>query len=288
MTYREWRRWGADVLEKGGILDFENDSYELLLEVLGLSKAEYLTRLDALATEKEGQDYARMIRARADHLPVQLITGQAWFMGLPFAVSGDVLVPRQDTEVLADAALSRISQWQSRGPVRVLDLCTGSGCIAVSIACLADREVQVAASDLSEAALAVARSNAATNHCAIDFRRGNLFEPFSEDEVFDVIVSNPPYIPTGEIAGLMPEVRDHEPRMALDGGADGLAFYRRLASETCAHLAEGGYFFFECGAGQSGDILRLLTEVGSYDALRVIDDLAGHDRVVTGRRKMPL
>ena len=143
----------------------------------------------------------------------------------------------------------------------------------------------VVATDLSEAALAVARKNAAANGSVIDFRQGDLFTPVGDDELFDIIVCNPPYIPSGELKDLMPEVRDHEPAAALDGGNDGLAFYRRLALGLWRHLAPGGAFFLECGAGQSGEVIGLLMEEGRYEGLHVTRDLAGHDRVVSGRLK---
>lgn len=288
MTYRELRNKGVEMLEAADVPDADYDAGVLLCEASGLDQAALFMRLSAEAEEGLAVRYMEMVRDRAGRKPLQHILGTAWFMGLPFLVCRDVLCPRQDTEVLAEAALaeaeSQRKPYMEQTGKKVLDLCTGSGCLAVSLAVLG-RFDTVVATDLSEAALAVARKNAAANGSVIDFRQGDLFTPVGDDELFDIIVCNPPYIPSGELKDLMPEVRDHEPAAALDGGNDGLAFYRRLALGLWRHLAPGGAFFLECGAGQSGEVIGLLMEEGRYEGLHVTRDLAGHDRVVSGRLK---
>ena len=288
MTYRELRNKGVEILEAADVPDADYDAGVLLCEASGLDQAALFMRLSAEAEEGLAVRYMEMVRDRAGRKPLQHILGTAWFMGLPFLVCRDVLCPRQDTEVLAEAALaeaeSQRKPYMEQTGKKVLDLCTGSGCLAVSLAVLG-RFDTVVATDLSEAALAVARKNAAANGSVIDFRQGDLFTPVGDDELFDIIVCNPPYIPSGELKDLMPEVRDHEPAAALDGGNDGLAFYRRLALGLWRHLAPGGAFFLECGAGQSGEVIGLLMEEGRYEGLHVTRDLAGHDRVVSGRLK---
>ena len=312
MTYRELRNKGVEMLEAADVPDADYDAGVLLCEASGLDQAALFMRLSAEAEEGLAVRYMEMVRDRAGRKPLQHILGTAWFMGLPFLVCRDVLCPRQDTEVLAEAALAEAESqrkpymeqtaymgqkaymeqtaymgqkaYMEQTGKKVLDLCTGSGCLAVSLAVLG-RFDTVVATDLSEAALAVARKNAAANGSVIDFRQGDLFTPVGDDELFDIIVCNPPYIPSGELKDLMPEVRDHEPAVALDGGNDGLAFYRRLALGLWRHLAPGGAFFLECGAGQSGEVIGLLMEAGRYEGLHVTRDLAGHDRVVSGRLK---
>ena len=194
-------------------------------------------------------------------------------MGLKFHVSPHVLIPRQDTEILVEEALKRI-----RPGMDVLDLCTGSGCIIISMKKY-QGQIRAAACDNSPQALAVARENAALNGVSVQFLEGDLFRPV--EGMFDAIVSNPPYIPTGELAGLMPEVRDFEPRSALDGDADGLIFYRRIVNDAKNHLKPGGFLLFEIGCDQGKDVSELMWQAG-YQDRNVIKDLAGLDRVVAG------
>jgi release factor glutamine methyltransferase len=226
-------------------------------------------------------------------------------MGLMFRVNGDVLIPRQDTEILVEEALrdlrDRIRAEQRSGgdscsgnektpppgggicsgkrKLRVLDLCTGSGCIAVALA-HAMPELSVSASDLSEKALSVAEENAARHHAAVAFYQGDLFAPLTGQR-FDLIVSNPPYIPTEVIGTLMPEVRDHEPLSALDGKEDGLYFYRRIVAEANGHLNPGGGLLVEIGCDQAEAVSALMREHG-FSGIRVLPDYAGLDRVVCG------
>ena len=220
-------------------------------------------------------DFFASVDKRTEHVPLQYITGEQGFMGLTFNVNTNVLIPRQDTETLVEAALKII-----RPEYRVLDMCTGSGCIIISIKYNVP-EVVATGSDISKQALLVAKDNAKKYGMNIDFITGNLFDNISGD--FDVIVSNPPYIPTTDILTLMPEVRDFEPIGALDGGADGLEIYRQLIAGAKDHLREGGALLLEIGYDQAADVTSLMRENG-FVAVEVIKDLSGHDRVVTGIR----
>ncbi|WP_434309894.1 peptide chain release factor N(5)-glutamine methyltransferase [Hominifimenecus sp. rT4P-3] len=275
MTCREWVAWGAAVLQKAGVPDAEWDAFSLWEAASGMDRGRYL-----LMAQEEPEPcfvsvYKEMLAKREKRIPLQHILGRTEFMGLSFRVSPDVLIPRMDTEILAERVLK---DYPNGRGLRLLDMCTGSGCLAVSLSVLG--HFQVAASDLSAAALAVAKQNASDHGCDIAFYEGDLFQALPEQK-FDLIVSNPPYIPGGEMDDLMPEVRDFDPRMALDGGADGLYFYRRLAEEGKSYLVSGGKIYWEIGWNQAEAVRGILEEQG-YRCLEVIPDLAGKDRVVTG------
>lgn len=239
--------------------------------------------------EKICEAYFQLIDIRASGMPVQYMTGKQEFMGLPFRVNENVLIPRQDTETLVERALTEIKQKKPRlGGYQVLDLCCGSGAIVISLAhFLRQQKVKFTATDLSSEALKVAKENAVTNGVAgnIDFLQGDLFGPFPKNKKgrgkkqFDWIISNPPYIRAGVLPTLMREVRDHEPLMALDGGVDGLDFYRRILAEAPAYLRSGGRLLMEIGSDQVGDIARLAETAGAYLPAIIEQDLAGRDRV---------
>lgn len=206
-------------------------------------------------------------------------------MGLPFRVSPDVLIPRLDTEVLVEKLLSVIRGFEIEKP-EILDLCTGSGAIGVTLAHEL-KDAHVTMTDISQAALKVAAGNAQINDVTArcSFVIGDLFDALRDDAVFDVIVSNPPYIESEVIETIDREVRDHEPRLALDGGADGLDFYRRIAAEAPAHLKENGILALEIGYNQGEAVKSLLDQTGRYQAVTVLKDLNGLDRVVLAGRK---
>lgn len=270
MTRREALRAATETLTKAGIEQAQLDAALMLFHVTGLTRQELLFDGDLpLAAECE-QRYFYLILERAKHIPLQYLTGEQEFMGLTFQVSPAVLIPRQDTECLAEEVL-RVCAGK-----RVLDLCTGSGCIAISVAKLG-APAYVQATDLSEGALAVAKENALELHADVEFYRGNLYEAVRGR--FDIIVSNPPYIASAEIESLMPEVRVHEPRMALDGKEDGLSFYRRIITGAGEYLVPGGRIFFEIGFDQAMAVSELLHENGFQD-IHVKKDYAGLDRVV--------
>ena len=232
---------------------------------------------EAYNSEKLRRSMQIALRKRAEHVPLQYIVGETEFMGLKFKVNSSVLIPRQDTETLVEEALKVV-----RPGMRVLDLCTGSGCIAISLAVKGGFE-SVTATDLSKEALKVAERNARTHQVPIRFFQGDLFSalPQSEEKTFDVITSNPPYIPTAVIATLEPEVREHEPMMALDGTEDGLKFYRQIAKEAGSWLKLGGSIYLEIGYDQGEAVSGLLKDAG-FTNVRVVKDLPGKDRVVCG------
>ncbi len=276
MTCREAVEAGSRTLTEAGVPEAEWDAICLWEKASGMDRARYLTHREEPARADWLQAFQSLICRRARRIPLQHLTGEVWFMGLPFIVNEAVLIPRPETELLAELVLRETAGQQN---LRLLDICTGSGCLAVSLAALGRFE-KVAAADLSPEALAVARENAARNGCQVDFFQSDLFAGLPP-EPYQVLVSNPPYIPTGQLAELMPEVRDHDPRMALDGGADGLTFYRRLAGESRDFLAPGARIYWEIGWDQGEAVRRILAEAG-FQNLRVLPDLAGKDRMVTG------
>ena len=282
MTYKEAANLAEQQLDHAGIEQARQESRFLLEAVSGMTMTQFLLHqtdeMPADLTEK----YRELTEKRCKRIPLQHLTGEQEFMGLRFLVNEDVLIPRQDTEILVEEALSDLrSRSEEETKLRVLDLCTGSGCIAISLALMMP-ELSVSASDLSERALAVAKENAAFHQAPVRFYQGDLFAPLA-GQTFDLIVSNPPYIPTEVIGTLMPEVRDHEPAMALDGKGDGLYFYRRIITESRQYLNPGGGLMFEIGCDQAWDVGELMRQHGFW-GIRVIRDYAGLDRVVCGKR----
>jgi len=357
-SVREFKIWadvlnyGKKILKNAGIVEADLDAWYLFGQIFGISRAQYFlcareniagnTAQKMAAQEQTGNSlesknaldcvelwlkeklsaYENTLEKRASRVPLQQILGQQEFMGLTFFVNEHVLIPRQDTETLVELVLNE----QKDKNVSILDMCTGSGCIAVSLKKLGGYTC-VEGADISEEALKVAKRNSEeilensdvnndavssrteqiqnctnlTNNqnkqdnsedsmvsevrtvpqTGVTFRRSDMFSAFPETERFNVIVSNPPYIPSAVIEELEPEVRDHEPRGALDGTADGLYFYRILAEECAKHLTPGGRVYFEIGYDQGMAVKELLDNHGFKDT-RVIQDLAGKDRVVCG------
>ena len=286
MTLRQLLEEGREELEKAGVADWALDARYLLMAAFDLDLASLLVKqerqiLPGGESEEKIHRYRQMIGRRAERIPLQQILGEQEFMGFPFQVNEHVLTPRQDTETLVELVLrERPDPSQS-----VLDLCTGSGCIALSLARLGGYR-RVWASDLSEEALKVAEQNAKglleeleENKAEFRLLKSDLFEGIPKEERFDILTSNPPYIPTEVIEGLEPEVRDHEPRMALDGDEDGLKFYRILAGEAGGFLNPGGAIYLEIGWDQGSKVEELLRQAG-FQEIRTVKDLAGKDRVV--------
>ena len=344
--------YGKKILKNAGIVEADLDAWYLFEQSFGISRAQYFlcarenivgSTAQKIAVQEQHGDllesgnalecaelwlkeklsvYEHALKKRAARIPLQQIIGQQEFMGLSFFVNEHVLIPRQDTETLVELVL----QEQKDKDISILDMCTGSGCIAVSLKKLGGY-AHVEGADISEEALKVAKRNSEeilensdvnndavssrteqiqnctnlTNNqnkqdnseermvseasklsqAGVTFRHSDMFSNFPETEQFDVIVSNPPYIPSAVIEELEPEVRDHEPRGALDGTADGLYFYRILAEECAKHLTPGGHVYFEIGYDQGMAVKELLDNHGFKDT-RVIQDLAGKDRVVCG------
>ena len=357
-SVREFKIWadvlnyGKKILKNAGIVEADLDAWYLFEQSFGISRAQYFlcarenivgsTAQKMTAQEQTGNSlesknaldcvelwlkeklsaYENALKKRVARIPLQQIIGQQEFMGLSFFVNEHVLIPRQDTETLVELVL----QEQKDKDISILDMCTGSGCIAVSLKKLGGY-AHVEGADISEESLKVAKRNSEeilenndvnndavssrteqiqnctnlTNNqnkqnnsakrkiseasklsqAGVTFRHSDMFSNFPETEQFDVIVSNPPYIPSAVIEELEPEVRDHEPRGALDGTADGLYFYRILAEECAKHLTPGGHVYFETGYDQGAAVKELLDNHGFKDT-RVIQDLAGKDRVVCG------
>jgi release factor glutamine methyltransferase len=272
-TYRELLGAARSLLRQNGIIDADIDSWYLLEYVFGFKRSDYYLHGDELAPEAGNIKYMELVQKRAMHIPLQHITGTQEFMGLEFEVNEDVLIPRQDTELLVEEVL-KVSDGKN-----VLDMCCGSGCIIISLAKLG-KPKKATGADISEKALAVAKKNAVKNETDIDFIKSDLFN--GVEESYDIIVSNPPYIPTSDIEMLMPEVKDHEPRLALDGMKDGLEFYRKIAAASGRHLAIPGYIFMEIGYNQGEAVKHILSGEGFCDVV-VKKDLSGHDRVVSAR-----
>lgn len=357
-SVREFKIWadvlnyGKKILKNAGIVEADLDAWYLFGQIFGISRAQYFlcareniagSTAQKIAVQEQHGDllesgnalecaelwlkeklsaYEHALKKRAARIPLQQIIGQQEFMGLSFFVNEHVLIPRQDTETLVELVL----QEQKDKDISILDMCTGSGCIAVSLKKLGGY-AHVEGADISEESLKVAKRNSEeilenndvnndavnsrteqiqnctnlTNNqnkqdnseermvsevrrvsqTGVTFRRSDMFSSFRGTEQFDVIVSNPPYIPSAVIEELEPEVRDHEPRGALDGTADGLYFYRILAEECAKHLTPGGHVYFEIGYDQGAAVKELL-DIHGFKDTRVIQDLTGKDRVVCG------
>ena len=274
-TLRELLRRGAGMLEEAGIPDAMHDASVLLSSLTGQEPLALRALGDQEASPETEAAFMPLIALRRNREPLQYIVGETPFMGRMILCRPGVLIPRFDTEVLCRLALERLA-----GTEKVLDLCTGSGALAVEIACRYP-EARVTAADISPDALALAEANAARYGARIRLLQGDLYEPAAE-ETFDMIVSNPPYIPRGELAGLQQEVL-REPALALDGGEDGLDFYRRIISGAAAHLEKGGWLLLEIGCSQAQAVTGLMREAGFTD-IGVYPDLNGLDRAVAGRR----
>lgn len=231
-----------------------------------------LINQNAELTHEEEERVNEILEKRKNSIPLQYILGKAYFMGLEFRVSEDVLIPQPDTEILVEQVLNSFA-----GKAKILDLCTGSGCIAISLKKQLP-DCEIIASDISEKALAIAKNNAKLNNVKIFFKKSNLFENFVEK--FDIIVSNPPYIATEVIPTLSEEVQK-EPILALDGGKDGLDFYRKIIEFSRNYLNENGKIFLEIGYDQADEV-KTLFEENNYKNIEVIKDYGGNDRVIKG------
>lgn len=288
LSYQEALRHGETYLNQCEVADASVDAWLLLEYVTGIGRTRFLLDRGKEMPAEERNRYGKLLQKRGTHIPLQHLTGVQEFMGLEFQVNEHVLIPRQDTEILVEEALKYI-----RPGMQILDLCTGSGCIGISLAKLwlggcqnrvdgsQERRgsVSVDCADISEEALKVAEKNAEHLGAEVQIIHSDLFQNLG---IYDMIVSNPPYIQTSVIEGLSEEVRLHEPYGALDGKEDGLYFYRKIIQESREHLSEEGWLLFEIGHDQGEAVSLLMKEQGFADP-KVVKDLAGLDRVVYAR-----
>ncbi len=278
MTIEEMFHKGRKALVEANIQEADLDAFYLLEYVTKVSRGMYFARPERQVSKEEQQRYETYIEKRKNHIPLQHLTGEQAFMGLDFQVTKDVLIPRQDTEILVEETLSRI-----HGPQKILDVCTGSGCVLLSILHYAEQEKHFSMTgmgiDISEKALEVAKKNAERLGIQATFMQSDLFEKVTGR--WNMIVSNPPYIRTEVIKTLQEEVRLYDPWIALDGKEDGLYFYKTIVDEARNYLENEGTLMFEIGHDQAKDVMELLKDAG-YKKIGVKKDLAGLDRVVFG------
>lgn len=294
LPLKELIKIGQTQLKEAGVGDADRDARDLYC---------FLDKIDAVGLMMHWQDtlqdnaceaYFDLVQRRAAGEPMQYITGVQEFMGIPFKVTAQVLIPRQDTETMVEDAIEAIEKGTLRGRPfikaaaikEVLDLCTGSGAIGVSIAKMCPK-IKVVCSDISSEALKIAEENAQTSGCkSVKFQEGDLFSPFCgklRKKKFDLIITNPPYIQTDVIPTLQREVKDHEPMSALDGGKDGLYFYRRIAVEAPSHLNKNGVLMMEIGYDQRISVTELLQETAKFSDIICLQDLAGKDRIIAAK-----
>lgn len=295
-------------LSKAGVMNADVDAEALYCFLKKCDKVVLFLMKEEEADKETEEAYFKLIAERASRIPLQHITGTQEFMGFDFKVSPDVLIPRQETEVLVTEAAKLLREErktvagerrQSRGGLfklfstpptqEVLDLCCGSGAIGISLAKICE-DISVTATDISDAALTLAKENAKANRVEIEFLQGDLFEALRDSDKgkrvrsYDLIISNPPYIRTNLIALLQDEVKKHEPLQALDGGQDGLDYYRRIVADAHLYLKDGGWLMFEIGYDQGEDLRKMIMETGRFSTPEIIRDLAGRDRVVKCRK----
>ena len=283
-TYKNLYEWGMQQLKQAEIPEAELDARLLLEAVCKTDRNTLLVHGQREVSPEEYECYVNYIAERKTRKPLQYITGVQEFMGLSFLVNENVLIPRQDTEILVEEAMRRLHDG-----MRILDMCTGSGCILLSLLYYSN-DCSGLGVDISDKALQTARQNAEhirtlKNEIDVTFLQSNLFENLADNEeysgAFEMIVANPPYIQSHVIETLMPEVGQYEPRLALDGKEDGLYFYRNIIEQAEKYLAGGGELFFEIGCEQGRDVQKMMEEAG-YKEVEVVKDFAGLDRVVCG------
>ena len=278
MTIKQAILQAVEAFDKAGVPDPRIDAELILCHLTGLNRMSMLMQGATELTSEQEQRFSSLLLSRTQRKPLQYLLGTQVFYGLDFQVDSRVLIPRQETETLCEWGIQHLHRMQHP---KALDLCTGSGAIAVTLKHECPH-ADVTAADLSTDALAVASSNAKLNRADIRFVQGDLWQPV-EGEVFDLILSNPPYIPTQDCETLQQEVMQ-EPRMALDGGADGLDFYRRIANGALSHLSPAGMIAVEVGISEAQDVASLFTNAGLHD-VQIIKDLYGVERIVSARRR---
>ncbi len=272
---------GIQILKDQNIASPQTDAMIFLSFVSGWDRTKIHTNSGEKVSESTIENFLNLIHKRCSHVPVQYIVGSQEFMSLTFKVNENVLIPRQDTEILVEAIISMFKFSQI--PLSILEIGTGSGCIAVSLAKYLD-DVNITALDISDSALSLAKINAKYHsvYHKIHFLKSNLFEALNHEK-FHIIVSNPPYIPSGDILDLMSEVKNNEPLEALDGGIDGMDFYRKIISEAPNHLKPNGLIGFEIGIHQSESVKNLMLPI--FDKIEIVKDLSNVPRVILGSLK---
>ena len=285
----ELLEWTAQFFTRAGIDEPRLSAELLLAHALGTSRMVLYTQFDQFPPPEKVARFRELVRLRKEHTPVAYLIGKGWFFSMELAVSADVLIPRPDTETLVEQAIGLVRANAGWETPDILDLCTGSGCIALALAKNLPAARLIAA-DISPPALAVAEKNAAALQLSdrIRWRQGDLFaavRELSPPVKFDLIVSNPPYIPTSQIATLMPEVSRHEPRLALDGGPDGVTFYKRIAAEAPVWLKPGGVLMLETAFDQAVAVEAILSSTGKFSDLRIVRDVSGHQRCLVAQAK---
>lgn len=300
LPLKELIKIGQTQLEEAGVADAAIDSKELYCFMMGYDKVSLMMHWQDVLQDNQCEAYFDLIQRRAERVPLQHITEEQEFMGLSFKVNENVLIPRQDTETMVEDAielatkgtLRRNEYLQDKGMkagAEILDLCCGSGAIGISLACNIPK-AKVTCSDISEGALEIAKENASRNNCKMKFVQSSMFDSKAFEGTFgkkkyDLIISNPPYIESQEIDVLEPEVRDHEPRIALDGGEDGLDFYRMIAEGAWEHLKKNGCLMLEIGYNQKDAVKEILRQTEKYDKIIGLTDLTGKDRIVVASLK---
>lgn len=280
MTIKEILEYGVHQFKE--VSDVPRNEIELLImNVCGLKKIDLIMKSDERLLEEDILRIKELIKKRLKGIPLQYLLGNQEFMGLNFVVTEDVLIPRQDTEILVEEIISR---YKNESNLKILDIGTGSGAISISLAKFLNKS-QIFSIDISKEALMVAKFNAKKNDVAdqIVFVQSNLFENLTVKESFDIIVSNPPYIPSKDILALQSEVKDYEPMLALDGGEDGLDYYREITKKSVAYLKKNGLLAYEIGYDQGIDVSKMLRN--DFHHIEIIKDLQKHDRVVLGYHK---
>lgn len=287
MKIKEALLFGKEKLKNADITEYEYDAKEILSKASGIKTMEFFLHYDDELSKEDEHLFLTLIEKRAERIPLQLLFGTQEFMGYSFGVSENVLIPRIDTETLCEEA-----EKLSHENMRFLDICTGTGCIPIALVKRIKGSKAIGI-DISDYAIALSKKNAGDLGADCLFYHGDLYdalpdelpEDFSSDgnrEVkFDMIISNPPYIKSSEIENLMPEVKDHEPHLALDGGDDGLIFYRRITKDAGKYLKENGVLLFEIGYDEGENVVNIMKENGFKDIF-LKKDLSGNDRVVGG------
>lgn len=296
LLVKEMLTMGEKQLMDSDIADATRDCKILYCYMMDIPFSKIILEYQEVLQDRLCDKYFELIDRRSKGEPVQYIMGSQEFMGLEFIVNENVLIPRQDTETLVEDALEIINTGTLRGEDMdvkrkewdILDLCTGSGAIGVSLARIANK-VNVTCSDISEGAIKVAKENAQKHGVAksVKFEQGDLFKPFSKHfrkQKFDMIISNPPYIKSSVIPTLQKEVCEHEPFSALDGGESGLDFYEKIVSGVGSHLRKSGVLLLEIGHDQGEAVSGLLSRNGEFTSIRVLKDLANRDRIVFAKK----